>query len=153
MRYLGLDYGTKRIGVALSDEKGKMAFAYGVIANRGTEKVSAEIKKICVENSVGKIVLGKSLNYKGELNPIMAEIEPFKTALEKETGLPVVYQNETLTSAEARRPLDGLRKRPAVLSKRKSPEKEKKARMKIDASAAALILMSFLDKKSGYDKI
>jgi len=146
MRYMGIDYGEKRIGIALSDEKGKMAFAYGVIANRGTEKVSAEIKKICAENSVGKIVLGKSLNYKGELNPIMAEIEPFKTVLEKETSLPVIYENETLTSAEARRPLEGLRKRPAVLSKRKSPEKEKKAGMKVDASAAALILRNYLDK-------
>ena len=146
MRYMGIDYGEKRIGIALSDEKGKMAFAYGVIANRGTEKVSAEIKKICAENSVGKIVLGKSLNYKGELNPIMAEIDPFKTVLEKETSLPVIYENETLTSAEARRPLEGLRKRPAVLSKRKSPEKEKKAGMKVDASAAALILRNYLDK-------
>ena len=146
MRYMGIDYGEKRIGIALSDEKGKMAFAYGVIANRGTEKVSAEIKKICAENSVGKIVLGKSLNYKGELNPIMAEIEPFKTVLEKETSLPVIYEKETLTSAEARRPLEGLRKRPAVLSKRKSPEKEKKAGMKVDASAAALILRNYLDK-------
>src|SRR3989338_11065029 len=118
MRYLGLDYGTKRIGIALSDEKGRMAFAYGVIANRRTEKVSAEIKKICAENSVGKIVLGKSLNYKGELNPIMAGIEPFKTALEKETGLPVSYQNETLTSAEARRQLNGLRKCHTLLTKR-----------------------------------
>jgi len=96
MRYLGIDYGEKRIGIALSDEKGKMAFAYGVIANRGTEKVSAEIKKICAENSVGKIVLGKSLNYKGELNPIMAEIEPFKTALEKETGLPLSIKTKRL---------------------------------------------------------
>ena len=146
MRYLGIDYGTKRVGVALSDENGKMAFAYGVIANQGTKKVSAEIKKICAENSVGKIILGKSLNYKGAGNPIMAEIEPFKTVLEKETSLTVVYENETLTSAEARRPLKGLRKRPPVLRKRKSPEKEKKARMKVDASAAALILRSYLDK-------
>lgn len=146
MRYLGIDYGTKRIGVALSDEKGKMAFAHGVIANIGAEKVLAKIKKICAENLVGKIVLGKSLNYKGEPNPIMVKIEPFKTALEKETGLPVSYENETLTSAEARRPLGGERKRPPTLSKRKSPEKEKQARMKIDASAAALILQSHLDK-------
>ena len=146
MRLLGIDYGTKRIGVALSDEKEKMAFAYGVIANHGAEKVSAEIKKICAENSVGKIVLGKSLNYKGELNPIMSGIEPFKTVLEKETSLPVIYENETLTSAEARRPLGGPRKRPPVLSKRKSPEKEKKAGMKVDASAAALILRNYLDK-------
>ncbi len=146
MRYLGIDYGAKRIGLALSDENGKMAFAYGVIANQGIKKVSAEIKKICAENSVGKIVLGKSLNYKGDANPIMAEIEPFKTALEKETGLPVIYQNETLTSAEARRPLGGERKRPPTLSKRRSPTKEKQAMTKVDASAAALILQSYLDK-------
>ena len=76
----------------------------------------------------------------------MAEIEPFKTVLEKETGLPISYQKETLTSAEAKRPISGPRKRPPVLSKRKSPEKEKKARMKVDASAAALILRSYLDK-------
>lgn len=146
MRYLGVDYGVKKIGIALSDEKGKMAFAYSVIANIGAEKVLAKIKKICAENSVGKIVLGKSLNYKGGPNPIMEEIERFKAGLEKETGLPIVYQDETLTSAEARRPLGGERKRPPTLSKRKSPEKEKKAMMKVDASAAALILQSYLDK-------
>ena len=145
MRYLGIDYGTKRVGVALSDENGKMAFAHSVIPNLGKEKTARKIKKICAENSVGKIVLGKSLNYKGEPNIIMAKIEPFKMALEKETGLPVVYENETLTSAEARRPLGGERKRPPTLSKRKSPEKEKQARMKVDASAAALILQSHLD--------
>lgn len=146
MRYLGIDYGTKRIGISLSDEKGKMAFAHGVIANVGMAKVLAEIKKICSENSVGKIVLGKSVDYKGDPNPIMAETEPFKQALEKETTLPVVYQNETLTSAEARRPLAGPRKRPPVLSKRKSPQKEKKLRSKVDASAAALILRSYLER-------
>lgn len=146
MRYLGIDYGTKRIGIALSDEKRKMAFAHSVIANIGLEKVLKEFKKICAKNFVGKIVLGKSVNYKGEPNPIMAEIEPFKIALEKETGLSVVYQNETLTSAEARRPLGGERKRPPTLSKRKSPEKEKQAKIKIDAAAAALILQSHLDR-------
>ena len=76
----------------------------------------------------------------------MAKIESFKAGLEKETGLPVVYENETLTSAEARRPMDGWRKRPPVLSKRKSPEKERRAKMKIDASAAALILQNYLDR-------
>ena len=146
MRLLGIDYGAKRIGVALSDEKGKMAFPHSVIANIGAEKALVNIKKICGENSVGKIALGKSLNYKGEPNPIMAKIESFKAGLEKETGLPVVYENETLTSAEARRPMDGWRKRPPVLSKRKSPEKERRAKMKIDASAAALILQNYLDK-------
>ncbi|MCK6462764.1 MAG: Holliday junction resolvase RuvX [Candidatus Pacebacteria bacterium] len=146
MRFLGIDYGTKRIGLALSDEKGKMAFAYKIIGNYGAEKVLAELKKICEENSVGKIILGESLNYRGEPNPVMAEIEPFKKAMEKETGLPVEYEKEILTSAEARRPLDGPRKRPPVLSGRKSPQKEKKLRRKIDAAAAALILRRYLDR-------
>lgn len=146
MRYLGIDYGEKRIGTAFSDENGKMAFACSVIVNVGIKKAIYEIKKICAEKNIGKIVLGKSLNYKGEDNPIMAKIELFKTELEKETGLVVVYENETLTSAEARRPLDGERKRSPTLSKRKSPEKEKKAMAKIDASAAALILRNHLDK-------
>ena len=146
MRYLGIDYGTKRIGLALSDEKGKMAFPYDVVSNTGEKKILAATKKICAKNFVGKIVLGKSLDYKNKPNLIMAKIEPFKTALEKETGLPVIYENEILTSAEARRPLSGERKRPPTLSKRKSPEKERQARRKVDASAAALILQSYLDR-------
>ena len=146
MRYLGIDYGTKRIGIALSDEKGKMAFAYGVILNTGKKEVVEKIKKICAENSVGKIVLGKSLNYKGESNPIMKKIEPFKTALEKETGLPVIYENEGMTTMEAERVLKGERARPSIQSERKSTEKFLKMRRKLDASAAALILKSYLDK-------
>lgn len=146
MRYLGIDYGTKKIGLALSDENGKMAFAYKVIGNYGAEKVLAELKKICGENSVGKIILGESLDYQGKPNPIMSGIDSFKKALGKEIGLPVEYEKEILTSAEARRPLAGPRKRPPVLSGRKSPQKEKKLRRKIDAAAAALILRRYLDR-------
>lgn len=146
MHYLGIDYGEKRIGVAFSDENGKMAFAHGVIANTGIKKAIEEIKKLCAEKIVGKIILGRSVNYKGEDNSIMSQIELFKIELEKKIGLTVVYENETLTSAEARRPLGGERKRPPTLSKRKSPEKEKKAMAKVDASAAALILRNHLDK-------
>ena len=73
-------------------------------------------------------MLGKSLNYKGEPNIIMEKIEPFKMALEKEIGLPVVYENETLTSVEARRQLGGERKRPPTLSKKKVAGKKKNKR-------------------------
>ena len=131
MRYLGIDYGAKRIGIALSDEKGKMAFAYGVILNTGKKEVVEKIKKICEENFVGKIVLGKSLNYKGEPNIIMEKIEPFKMALEKEIGLPVVYENETLTSVPKREGTAWRRekktadaKQKKVAGKRKTSENE-----------------------------
>lgn len=146
MRLLGIDYGVKKIGLALSDENRKMAFAHSVIANTGMKKVLTKIKQICAKNYVSGIVLGKSLDYKGCPNPIMIEVELFKTALEKELQLTIDYENETLTSAEARRPLDGMRKRPSSLNKRRSPEKKRQAAAKIDSAAAALILQSNLDK-------
>ena len=146
MRYLGIDYGAKRVGVALSDENGKMAFPHSVIPNLGKEKTAEKIKKICGENGVYKIILGRSLDYKGEPNVIMEKIELFKKALEEISKLPVIYENEVMTTMEAERVLKGERARPQSQSKRKPTEKFLKMRRKLDASAAALILKSYLDK-------
>ncbi|RJQ30814.1 Holliday junction resolvase RuvX [Candidatus Parcubacteria bacterium] len=146
MRYLGIDYGEKRIGVALSDENGRMAFPHGVIANLGLTKTIKKIMKICRDNNVGKIIIGRSLNYQGESNPIMEEIEKFKRELEEKVGLPVDYENETLTTVEAGRALKGERARPPIQSQRKPTEKYFKMRRKIDASAAALILKAYLER-------
>jgi len=122
---MGIDFGEKRIGIALSDEQVFMAFPHSVLINN--KNSIKEIKKICGENNVEKIILGQSLDYKGQPNLVMGKIEKFKKSLEKETGLEVLYQNETLTTQEARR-LQGKIE-------------------KIDASAAALILRSFIDKQ------
>ena len=129
MRLMGIDYGGKRIGVALSDESAGFAFAHSVLKNcpRCSTFNVEQIKKICEGNKVGKIVLGESVDYKGRPNPIMAEIENFKKELEREIGLPVEYQRETLTTKEA--------------------ERGQGKTGKIDASAAALILRSFLEQK------
>ena len=59
MRYLGIDYGTKRIGIAFSDEKGKMAFAHSVIPNLGKEKTAEKIKKFAKKISSGKNSAGQ----------------------------------------------------------------------------------------------
>lgn len=144
MRLLGIDYGEKRVGVALSDESAKFAFARGVILNTGHEKVIKEIKKICDENNISKIILGKSLNYKGEPNPIMKKIELFKKQLEGAINLKVIYENEILTTMEAKRPLCGEKAQRPVANKKK---RDKSAGKLVDASAAAIILKSFLDKK------
>ncbi len=125
MRLLGIDYGTKRIGIALSDEEGRVAFPHSVL-KCATLNV-AQIKKICAENDVGKIILGKSVDYQGRPNPIMKRIKPFKKQLEKETGKPVVYEEETFSTREA--------------------EEIQGKVGKIDASAAAVILQSFLEKR------
>jgi len=129
MRLMGIDYGEKRIGVALSDENGAFAFPHSIILNCpdcATLNV-AQIKKICDEKNVGKIILGESLDYKGRPNPVMKKIAKFKVLLEKETGLSVIYQSEVLTTQEAER----------IIGKTK----------KTDASAAALILRSYIDSQ------
>ncbi len=126
MRILGIDYGSRRIGLALSDESGSMAFPHSVVLNTG--KAISATAQIVRENSVGMIVIGESLDYKGSPNKIMPAVLRFKAALESETGLPVVLEKEFLTTAEATR-LQGESRN-------------------IDASAAALILKSYIDKRS-----
>jgi len=126
MRLIGIDFGEKRIGIALSDEEEKFAFAHSVLVNN--KKIISEIKKICEINNVSKIILGQSLNYYNQPNPIMKKIELFKDSLKKEIKLPVIYQTETLTTQEAKRTQGNIEK--------------------IDASAAALILRSFIEKQN-----
>lgn len=134
MKYLGIDYGTKRIGVAVSDDTGTIAFPLAVVD--AGPKALEEVANIARVNNVEVIVLGESLNFKNEKNPVMEDIEEFKNDIAELSGLLVEYQREFFTSAEAARQFvpDGSRK--------KNPSQEK-----LDAAAAALILQSYLDKK------
>ncbi|MDO8664268.1 MAG: Holliday junction resolvase RuvX [Candidatus Liptonbacteria bacterium] len=143
MRYLGIDYGSKRVGVAISDEAGEFALPLTVLAN--DEKLLLEIKKIIAEKRVGAVVLGESKNFKGEDNVIMKGAREFKISLEKETELPVFLESELFTSAEADR------MKPSVFGQnRKTGVRLRRPETKnvmLDASAAALILKSYLDKQ------
>jgi len=126
MRLLGIDYGEKKIGVAISDESGKFAFPFAVVDNKSASRVLNEIKKIIDGKEVVKIVLGQSLTFKLQPNPIMKRIDKFKSFLEERLNIPVEYENEILTTKQAER----------TMSKDE----------KIHASAAALILQSHLDR-------
>ncbi len=123
-RLIGIDYGTKRIGVALSDLAGQFALPHSVILN--DEMLLNEIEKIAKENDVTEIVLGESRDYKGEPNKVLAQSMEFKKTLE-EKGYKVTFEPEFMTSTAAAR-FQG------------------KNDMH-DASAAALILQSYLDRK------
>lgn len=125
MRYLGIDYGAKRIGLALSDESGRVAFPHSIINN--TQRAVEQIAKLCNEKQVSVIVLGESLNNKREANPVMAEINIFKTKLAEATKLEIILEPEWFTSALAAR----------------SAEKD----ANVDDAAAALILQTYLDKR------
>ncbi len=123
MKYLGIDYGEKRVGIAISDAEGKLAFPHKVLVNG--EKLIEEILKISKEQGIEKIIVGDSKDFKGENNKIMEKILPFVQNLKSKTNLEVLMHPEFLTSQEARR-LQGKNDM-------------------LDASAAALILKSYLD--------
>ncbi len=122
---MGIDYGTKRIGIAISDENYLLAFPKKILLN--DKDVFLNIGKIIEEEEIGEIVLGESKNFSGGSNLISKEIETFALELEKRFNLSIRKEKEFLTSVEARR------------YKTKSGH--------IDASAAALILQRYLDKR------
>ncbi|MBP6974379.1 MAG: Holliday junction resolvase RuvX [Candidatus Pacebacteria bacterium] len=124
-KYVGIDYGTKRVGVAVSDDLGTMAFPKGIIQNTGLEQVSYEISKICNELGTKDVILGESKNFKGEDNVVMKEVREFINHLEAK-GLDVVLESEIFSTMQAER-IQG-------------PQDD------IDASAAAVILQSYLDR-------
>src|SRR3989338_9086055 len=68
MRYLGIDFGSKRVGLALSDESGTLAFPYSVVKN--DKALLSEIERIVREQKVKLIVMGESRDFKGRDNPI-----------------------------------------------------------------------------------
>lgn len=123
MTILGIDYGSRRVGIALSDATEALAFPDRIF---DTSKTLLEnVKELCAEKDIRMIVLGKSQDFKGSDNPVMKDINEFKTRLEAEVKVPVMFQEEYWTSEEARR-YQGRGEY-------------------VDASAAALILQRFLD--------
>ena len=133
MRYLGVDYGSSKIGLALSDEAGTMGFPHAVISN--TPKLVGEICALIAKENIGTVVMGESRNFAGGENPIAKEARTFGDQITERSGVPVQYESEIFTSVEARR----------------APEKEMKTRTAklraiVDASAAALILTSYLSR-------
>jgi len=133
MRYLGIDYGSKKIGLALSDELGTMGFPHAVVSN--TPKLIDEVCALIAKENISGVVMGESRTLSGGENPIAKDARAFGTTITERAGIPVFYESEVFTSAEARRA-------PAKEQKTRSP----KQHTLVDASAAALILTSYLSR-------
>lgn len=119
---MAIDYGTKRVGIASTDESGRFALPREVLPN--DENLLEKVLQFKLKKGIGKIVIGESRNLAGLPNPILEEIKRFKSELEKR-GAEVIFHPEVLTTMEARR-IQGQTEM-------------------TDASAAALILKNFLD--------
>jgi putative Holliday junction resolvase len=124
MRLLGIDYGTKRVGIALSDELGKMAFPHTVLKN--SPELLREIERIITEKAVTEIVIGHSLDKNQQPNKVQSAIEELVTDLTLAVGLPIHLQPEQF-STQAALQIQGRNDM-------------------TDAAAAALILDAFITK-------
>lgn len=138
MKHLGIDYGSKRVGIAISDDGGTLAFPYKILKNDMT--LLDSLHNICGEENISAIVIGESHDLSGVPNKIMGSIEEFKRNLEAELDLPISFQKEFMTTVEAR----GRAGKEVNNARKVAKEKVSAA----DASAAALILQRYLDKKN-----
>lgn len=130
MRHLGIDFGSRKVGLALSDEAGTMGFPYGIVSN--DKNLLSTISTLIEKEGVEVIVMGESLNFSGTANPVMEEANRFAENLRQETSLPLFFEPEMLTTQEALRDPEGIR----------TPLKAGA----VDAQAAALILTSYLSR-------
>jgi len=126
MRYLGIDYGHKRIGIALSDEEGWIAFPMAQFSGVVFLRVVREIQKVVKKEKIGKIIIGLPITFGGKESLQARETREFGQKLHNLVQLPIEYENEILST--------------------KMAERGGTAKQKIDSSAAAIILQSYLDK-------
>jgi putative Holliday junction resolvase len=133
-RYLGLDVGSKRIGVAVSDELGLTAQpVLTLVRKRNPKDDLRSLARICRKYEVVAIVVGNPLHISGEPSPQAAKIEAFAQQLATQANLPIYLWDERLTSRAAHE----------ILYAAGKPRQEHKPL--VDQVAATLILQSFLD--------
>ncbi len=123
MRHLGIDYGTKRVGIAMSDENGDMAFPKEVLKNDA--QLIEKIRALITTNDIKKVVIGESKDFKMKDNDIMGDIIDLHDVIEKDMGIPTELHPEFMSSQQA----EFFQGKTATT----------------DASAATIILQSYLD--------
>ena len=138
MKYIGIDFGTKRVGIALSDDSGTLARPSGVLKN--TSSLLSELESMIAKEGVDSIVIGSS-----EGNKVQNDINELVGQLTLTTMLPVELMNESFSSVEAH----GRKGKEQMAARAtRAPQKP----TDLDARAAAVILQRFLDKQSNKKK-
>jgi putative Holliday junction resolvase len=136
MRFLAIDYGTKRVGLALSDETGTIAQPLGLLPAEPAAKLFDGLKATVAQRQVEAIVVGIPRNMNGTYGPAAEKTREFVAALQMVLTVPVHTWDERLTTVQAQRFLieTGMRR-----------EKRKE---RVDQTAAAILLQSYLDHAS-----
>ena len=136
MRVLAIDHGTKRMGIAVSDEMRTIAQPLEFIAAEPLDKFFDRLKQIIADKQISLIVVGVPRNMDGTYGPAAVKVQEFITALKEAVAVPIKTWDERLTSVQANRYL-------IEADVRRSRRKEK-----VDKTAAAILLQSYLDSVS-----
>lgn len=133
MRILSIDHGTKRMGIAVSDELRTIAQPLEYIPAEPLDRFFERLKHIIAEKHVSLIVVGVPRNMDGTYGPAAVKVQEFVAALKATVPVPIKSWDERLTSVQANRYL-------IEADVRRSKRKEK-----VDKTAAAILLQSYLD--------
>jgi putative Holliday junction resolvase len=136
MRFLGIDFGEKRIGLAISDPEGRLAVPLTTLERRNDRSALRQIAEIARREGVGRLVVGEPVDLYGRRGPTAERARSFGARLAELTGLPVEWVDEALTSVEA-----AGRLRQAGIDARREPGR-------IDAVAAQILLQDALDREA-----
>ena len=137
MRVLALDHGTKRIGIAVSDELKMIAQPLEFISAEPLADVFARLNQLIQEKTVELILVGMPRNMDGSYGPAAVKVQEFVAALKAALQVPIRTWDERLTSAQANRVLI------------QGNVRRDKRKQQVDKMAAAILLQSYLDSLAG----
>jgi len=138
-RALGIDFGRRRIGLAVTDALGIAATPVEVVDARDRERAVDRIAEVARDREAAVLVIGMPWNMDGTEHVMSRDVQAFARACAKRTGLPVEFEDERLTSVEAERQLAPAR----------TPFRKRKGRL--DQVAAVLILRQWLERRAAED--
>ena len=137
MRILAIDYGSRRIGLALSDPTGTLARPLPFLPAKADAKLAREIALLVEKEQAALILLGLPRHMNGSLGEAAAKVQAFAAVLEKATPAPVKLIDERLSTIQASRQLQ------------EAGQDTRKQRGRIDSAAAAVLLQGYLDCSGG----
>ena len=135
MRILAIDHGTKRMGIALSDETRTIAQPLEFIPAEPFADFLARLKQLITEKQVDQILIGMPRNMDGSYGPAALKVQEFVAVLKETIAVPIKTWDERLTSAQANRMLI------------QAEVRRDKRKQRVDAAAAAILLQSYLDSR------
>jgi len=136
-KILGIDYGDNKVGLALSDEQKKYAFARHTLINLQKSELFQSLASICEKENIEKVIVGLPLNQEGKMGKQAVKVQQFGNELADFLKIPVEFEDERFSTAMAGQLF------------REASKKVRETKGIIDQQAAQIILQTYLDKQNG----